>query len=393
MVDPALTSLLRPVRVQGIAAAVTGSQVGSYATRRRRVLRSRARRERSGATFWSRFLPMLSRCIWGHSSPDGSSTSSPFSARAALDDVDTGVCPHTSVAMLGAGRTGKAKLCESIAGECLEMPSDLCRPAAAVRAILGPADRVDDLGTLSVGADCCGLCTMWHALSHLGVKCRFLFASDISKSVRKLISNTCPPDVWYSDVMDRDSFDPAVPRVGIYSAGFPCQPFSSAGLRLGMLDARGTVFYACVQYIGAKRQSLFVLENVKGLLSHDGGATFEHVMTTLREIGDGAYNVEYSLLNTETQGLPHHRPRVFIVGRLLSICRQAFQFPSALPKVSLDTILEPRGSPCDRDPSLKHLSAMAQSNLADALKELREQGHDPLKVNFIVDVDASSVPL
>ena len=122
MVDPALTSLLRPVRVQGIAAAVTGSQVGSYATRRRRVLRSRARRERSGATFWSRFLPMLSRCIWGHSSPDGSSTSSPFSARAALDDVDTGVCPHTSVAMLGAGRTGKAELCESIAGECLETP-------------------------------------------------------------------------------------------------------------------------------------------------------------------------------------------------------------------------------------------------------------------------------
>ena len=71
-----------------------------------------------------------------------------------------------------------------------------------------------------------------------------------------------------------------------------------------MLDARGTVFYACGQYIGAKRPSLFLLENVKGLLSHDGGATFEHVMMTLREIGGGAYNVEYSLLNTETQGLP-----------------------------------------------------------------------------------------
>ena len=67
----------------------------------------------------------------------------------------------------------------------------------------------------------------------------------------------------------------------IYTAGFPCQPFSMAGERRGMQDPRGNVFFGCAAYIAAKRPWLFILENVMGLLSHDGGRTFEIVLETL----------------------------------------------------------------------------------------------------------------
>ena len=93
--------------------------------------------------------------------------------------------------------------------------------------------------------------------------------------------------------------------------GFPCQAFSIAGKRGGFSDTRGTLFFEIARCLREKQPRLCVLENVKGLLSHDKGQTFFTILTTLDELG---YDVEWQVLNSKNFGVPQNRERVFIIG-------------------------------------------------------------------------------
>jgi DNA (cytosine-5)-methyltransferase 1 len=93
--------------------------------------------------------------------------------------------------------------------------------------------------------------------------------------------------------------------------GFPCQAFSLAGVRRGFNDERGALFFDVVRILRAKRPGLFVLENVKGLLSHDYGRTFKTIVVALAELG---YDIEWQVLDSKNFGVPQHRERVIIVG-------------------------------------------------------------------------------
>jgi len=103
-----------------------------------------------------------------------------------------------------------------------------------------------------------------------------------------------------------------VPDHDILTGGFPCQPFSHAGKRLGLEDTRGTLFFDLCRIAKAKRPRLLFFENVKGLLSNDGGRTFQTILNALDELG---YDAEWQLLNSK-HWIPQNRPRVFIVGHL-----------------------------------------------------------------------------
>lgn len=94
-------------------------------------------------------------------------------------------------------------------------------------------------------------------------------------------------------------------------AGFPCQPFSSAGNRLGFDDTRGTLFFDVARILKEKRPYGFLLENVEGLVTHDKGKTLETVLNVLRELD---YNVNWKLLDSKYFGVPQSRSRVYIVG-------------------------------------------------------------------------------
>ena len=99
----------------------------------------------------------------------------------------------------------------------------------------------------------------------------------------------------------------------IICGGFPCQAFSIAGNRRGFEDTRGTLFFEIARFASILRPKYLLLENVKGLLNHDGGATFETILGALDELG---YNVEWQILNSKDFGVPQNRERVFIIGHL-----------------------------------------------------------------------------
>jgi len=102
-----------------------------------------------------------------------------------------------------------------------------------------------------------------------------------------------------------------IPNHNILLAGFPCQPFSIIGKGLGFADTRGTLFFDIERILNEKQPDAFLLENVKRLVSHDKGRTFEEILVKLRNLG---YFVHWKVLNALDYGLPQKRERVIIVG-------------------------------------------------------------------------------
>lgn len=103
-----------------------------------------------------------------------------------------------------------------------------------------------------------------------------------------------------------------IPDIDLLSAGFPCQPFSSIGKRLGFAhETQGTLFYDVLRIIERKRPKAFLLENVKGLTNHDQGNTFKVIIENLRNVG---YEVFFEVLDSSDYGVPQVRQRIYIVG-------------------------------------------------------------------------------
>lgn len=111
----------------------------------------------------------------------------------------------------------------------------------------------------------------------------------------------------------RDVRPDDLPSADCYCGGFPCQSFSVAGKRGGFADTRGTLFFEVMRLAAVRKPKYIFLENVAGLLSHDGGKTFGTILSTLGELG---YWYEYQVLNSKNHGAPQNRERVFIVGHL-----------------------------------------------------------------------------
>jgi DNA (cytosine-5)-methyltransferase 1 len=148
-----------------------------------------------------------------------------------------------------------------------------------------------------------------------------VFTSEIDQQARNTYAkNFCPEDIEFSEFehqIDRDfsligeSHPQLIPDHELLLAGFPCQPFSRAGLRKGFEDSRGTLFFSIAAIAKAKKPRVVLLENVRGLISHDGGYTLRRIVETLEDIGYFVPNP--ALLNARDFGLPQNRIRLFIV--------------------------------------------------------------------------------
>ena len=153
------------------------------------------------------------------------------------------------------------------------------------------------LGMESAGHECIGFC-------------------EIDKYAResyKAIHNTEGEIELHDITTVSNEFVRGFGRVDIICGGFPCQAFSIAGHRRGFEDTRGTLFFEICRFASILRPKYLFLENVRGLLNHDGGATFETIIRTLDGLG---YDVEWQVLNSKNFGVPQNRERVFIIGHL-----------------------------------------------------------------------------
>ena len=160
----------------------------------------------------------------------------------------------------------------------------------------------------------------FHVAFHsLGLDC--VFASEKDEKARETYKNnfkSVSPDIFEKnkfndDILSLDFKD--IPEFDILCAGFPCQPFSQAGHKLGFgenLEARGNMFFVLRDIIRAKRPKAIFLENVRHILNHDGRRTF----STIKDIIENEleYDFYYQVVEASDYGLPQHRPRVFMIG-------------------------------------------------------------------------------
>ena len=152
------------------------------------------------------------------------------------------------------------------------------------------------LGMEQAGHECVGFCEI----------------DKFARASYKAIHNT-EGEVEMHDITSvSDEFIRGIGDIDIICGGFPCQAFSIAGKRQGFEDTRGTLFFEIARFASILRPRFLFLENVKGLLNHEGGATFETILRALDELG---YDAEWEVHNSKDY-VPQNRERVFIIGHL-----------------------------------------------------------------------------
>jgi DNA (cytosine-5)-methyltransferase 1 len=151
----------------------------------------------------------------------------------------------------------------------------------------------------------CGLGAFRIGFQNAGYEC--VFSSDFNKNVQKVYEENFG-EMPHGDITEIDPND--IPDFDVLLGGFPCQPFSISGKKLGFKDTRGTLFFNICEIIRIKKPSVVVLENVKNLVNHDKKRTLTVILNTLLELG---YTVDWKLLNACEFGLPQNRERIFVV--------------------------------------------------------------------------------
>jgi DNA (cytosine-5)-methyltransferase 1 len=183
------------------------------------------------------------------------------------------------------------------------------------------------------------------AMHENGGQC--VFASEIDKFARQTYEHNfkeLSPKVFKNGNFNQDITDinlnyKDIPDFDVLCAGFPCQPFSHAGLKKGFDDTRGTLFFNIKEIVKAKIESnkknpkvtiprVLLLENVKGFRNHDKGNTFLRIKEILDELG---YEVREEVLNSKHFGVPQNRERIFIVAWYRDLITETnFKFPYGL---------------------------------------------------------------
>lgn len=135
-----------------------------------------------------------------------------------------------------------------------------------------------------------------------------VFACDINEQCRKTYYDNYGVKP-HGDIFSVNTSD--IPDHNILCAGFPCQPFSSAGKQKGLDDDRSKVYDKLIEIIRIKQPNIIILENVKNLTVIDGGVVFKKIQENLNNIH---YNISFSILNVADFGLPQNRERIFIIG-------------------------------------------------------------------------------
>ncbi|MGK7930108.1 MAG: DNA (cytosine-5-)-methyltransferase [Microcystaceae cyanobacterium] len=162
-------------------------------------------------------------------------------------------------------------------------------------------DLFSGLGGMRIGLE--------QACQELLVDAQCVLTSEIKPSAIKVYQDNFSEDDIKGNIAQIPSHE--IPDFDILLAGFPCQPFSSAGTRQGFLDTRGTLFFEIERILQKNSPFGFILENVEGLVKHDQGKTLKTILKHLEELG---YQVTWKVLNAKDFGIPQDRKRIYIAG-------------------------------------------------------------------------------
>ena len=280
----------------------------------------------------------------------------------------------------------------------LPVKKGICKEKSANR--LESRGRGSDSGKFPncwYGSDCSGLDVGALALRKAGIQFRHWFASEINPGCRKIFRQV-HPDVehFFTDCNNRDLSDLAAERDAnpsatfVYSAGFPCQPYSRAGLHKGGEDERSKVVWSVLLAIATLLPTIYILENVSDLAERNQYSDFfGDIMNLLRQIGRAAYNVFWKVLDShEYGGVPAHRRRVYIVGVLKVNEKQQWSWPSPIKAPPLSSILQARPPGFQRD--MKTLCNTNLLNISKGIEKIKKRSGDGWKSEpWVIDCGSS----
>jgi DNA (cytosine-5)-methyltransferase 1 len=194
---------------------------------------------------------------------------------------------------------------------------------------------------IRIGTDCSGIEAPIEALKQMKVPFQHVFCCEKDPYALMSIKANYNPDKIYTDITKRKHS--LLPDIDIYVCGFPCQPFSLMGNKLGTEDTRSNIMFSCIKVIQKKLPKVFILENVKNFKFIQNGEPFNYLINTLKKIKtqekEFAYNIYYDILNTKDYGIPQNRKRIFIIGIRKDIQIDEYKTPDTIPMKPLDDFI------------------------------------------------------
>ena len=180
---------------------------------------------------------------------------------------------------------------------------------------------------LKIGTDCSGIEAPIQALEKIckkhALKYEHIFSSENNQYAIDCLNENYKPNILYGDMQKRNVKD--IPDIDIYVSGFPCQPFSKANKFKTKVDPRLNLFENCLDVIIEKEPKIFILENVKTLVTLNKGSYFNEILNRLEN--NGKYNVNWKVMNSKDYGIPQSRDRLYIIGILKTELKKDFEFP------------------------------------------------------------------
>jgi DNA (cytosine-5)-methyltransferase 1 len=233
---------------------------------------------------------------------------------------------------------------------------------------------------MNIATDCSGIETILMALELLGINYNHIFSSEIDKGAIEFITNNFPSKMGIFENLTLRSNRDLNTNIDLYCAGFPCQSFSSLGREKGFEDEnRGQLFFHIYDFIKVVKPTVFILENVVGLLTNDKGRTFETICRMLEELQ--IYDISVFVLNTCDYGIPQSRRRVYFIGIKKTHIKGELREPPTRPMKSIYDIL---------DTTLTNSSDLSQRNI-ELFENIYEKYPFIYEGGWILNLNVSSI--
>jgi DNA (cytosine-5)-methyltransferase 1 len=171
-----------------------------------------------------------------------------------------------------------------------------------------------------------GIGAIEHALQRLKIEHNIEFACDIDKFCKQtyFANYDIKEKNWYNDVKEIDG-KKYKNKIDLFVGGSPCQSFSTVGKRKGLKDDRGNLIHTFLNLVEDIKPKIFIFENVKGLLTHNKGKTWEDIYPLFKQTG---YDIHFEVLNAKDYGIPQHRERLYLIG--FQNKNDRFKFPRSI---------------------------------------------------------------